>query len=128
MAEETEEIEINEDDIYAYIFDEEDNELGFIVKDEDGAEHEYYYAEPVPAEESDALAKVEASKPKKNKKPGEIDADDIAEATKGMNEVYKESHEVLSELNEMMKDIQKDLRDMTKTTKTTKPRKNATRK
>lgn len=112
---ETEEIEIDEDDIYGYIFDEDDNELGFIVKDEDGTEHEYYYAEPIPAAESEALSKVaeEApTKPKREKKEGEIDAEDIAEATKGLNEVYKEGHEVLSELNDMFKDIQRDLKDM----------------
>lgn len=121
---ETEEIEIDEDDIYGYIFDEDDNELGFITQDEDGTEHEYYYAEPIPASESEALklygaseeVSAEATKPaaapKKKVPEGELDPEEVAAATKAMNEVYKEGHEVLSELSDMMKDIQKDLRDL----------------
>ena len=44
MAEEFEtvEIEISEDDIVYYLFDEDDQEIGFVV-DQDGEEVEYYY-------------------------------------------------------------------------------------
>ncbi len=44
-CEEFYEVEIDEDEIYAYIVDEDDNEIGFILLDEDGVEQEYYYAE-----------------------------------------------------------------------------------
>ena len=40
-----EEIEIDEDQIEAYIVDENDKEIGFIVLDENGKEQEYYYAD-----------------------------------------------------------------------------------
>ncbi len=44
VVEELLEMEIDEDDIYAYLFDEDDNEIGFVILNENGEEEEYFYA------------------------------------------------------------------------------------
>lgn len=85
---ETVEIEIDESKIVAYLFDENDKEIGFEVE-EDGSTKQYFYADNY-----------------------EVDANKIREATKDLNEVYKDSAETIHELKEAFSDISKSLKDM----------------
>ena len=45
LEEEVIEMEIEEGDIYAYLVDEDDNEVGFILIDENGDKQQYYYVD-----------------------------------------------------------------------------------
>lgn len=93
---ETEEIEIDEDDIVAYLVDEDDNELGFIAKDENGEEKEYYYPEPIA--------------PKKKKKTRrEEDREAFVETAQTMKDFYSEGKGVVNDLRDYFLDIKKDL-------------------
>lgn len=91
--EEIEEIEIDEDEIYAYLFDEDDNEIGFVIKDDNGNEQEYYYAEGHEENLSDDSQLL-------------IDTEKVKETTSDLNEIYTDSAQVIHELKDTLKDIQ----------------------
>ncbi len=101
VVEEVFELEVEEDDIYAYIVDEDDNEIGFILIDENGEEQEYYYAE----EEEPA----KPSAPKRATQDDEYDLgitrEGVAEATADMNAIYKDGVAIASELKDAFDDI-----------------------
>ncbi|MBP5313721.1 MAG: hypothetical protein J6Y65_02230, partial [Eggerthellaceae bacterium] len=92
---ETEELEyeINDDDIVAYLVDEDDTEIGFVVM-EDGVEVEYYYTEEQLEEDRRAR---EAAAAKKSGKKNKFDAlsntisrENVKEAAKDMNAIYRD--------------------------------------
>lgn len=97
--EELYEIEVAEDDIYAYIVDEGDNEIGFILLDENGEEQEYYYADD--ETEGDA-ADVPA---KDDEYDFGITREGVAEATSDMNAIYKDGVEIAAEFKGAFDDI-----------------------
>ena len=103
-CEEFYEVEIDEDEIYAYIVDEDDNEIGFILLDEDGVEQEYYYAEEeIDSSSGDAKSREDAS-------GGDeydlgITREGVAEATADMNAIYKDGVAIVSELKGAFDDI-----------------------
>ncbi|WP_165251615.1 hypothetical protein [Adlercreutzia sp. ZJ304] len=119
-VEEVFEMEIAEDDIYAYLVDDEDNEIGFIIIDEAGNEQEYYYVDMSEYEIIDS-EDVSTDKPKSksdSKLSSKNDEDDfdlgitregVAEATADMNDIYKEGAQVAVELKETLSDIQEEL-------------------
>ena len=92
----TVEIEVDEDAIVGYIVDQNNNELGFIVEDENGEEKEYYYPKPVP--------------PKKKKTRLDEDKEAIRESAQTMKDFYSDGKEVVDELREMFTDIKKDVK------------------
>lgn len=104
-CEEAFEIEIEEDDIVGYLYDEDDNEIGIIVLDEDGDEVELLYAEEGDYEYVD---EEPAAKPKKS--GGEeydlgITREGVAQATDDMNAIYKDGIQVAAELKSTFDDI-----------------------
>lgn len=94
--EELYEIEVAEDDIYAYIVDEDDNEIGFILLDENGEEQEYYYADD--DTEGDAPTKDDEY-------DFGITREGVAEATSDMNAIYKDGVEIAAEFKGAFDDI-----------------------
>lgn len=97
--EELYEIEVAEDDIYAYIVDEDDNEIGFILLDENGEEQEYYYADDeTEGDAADAPAKDDEY-------DFGITREGVAEATSDMNAIYKDGVEIAAEFKGAFDDI-----------------------
>ncbi|MCI9129245.1 MAG: hypothetical protein HFJ65_02845 [Eggerthellaceae bacterium] len=121
LEEEVIEMEIEDEDIAAYLVDEDDNEIGFVLIDEDGNEQEYYY---VDMDEYEVVDDGSEDDPEPHTKviraeDGEefdlgITREGIAEATQDMNVVYKEGAEVLSELKETMDEISESMSFMKK--------------
>ena len=107
------EMEIEEGDIEAYIFDEDDNEIGFVLL-EDGEEVEYYYVEEFDDEDTGS---DEAGEPDVEVMRGSDEAkfnlgltrDDIQAATDDLNSIYRDGKEVVTELKEAFDDITGDL-------------------
>ncbi len=102
------EMEIEEGDIYAYIVDEDDNELGFILIDENGDEQEYYYVDmdeyEIVDEESEPDTKVIRAEDGEEFDLG-ITREGIREATEDANAVFRDGKEVYEELKDAMQDI-----------------------
>ncbi|WP_165050804.1 MULTISPECIES: hypothetical protein [unclassified Adlercreutzia] len=100
------ELEVGEDDIYAYLVDEDDNEIGFVVLDENGEEQEYYYAE---GEEGEGAEEGADEVPQPSKALDEYDLgitrEGVADATADMNAVYKDGVAVVTELKGAFDDI-----------------------
>ena len=92
----TVEIEVDEDAIIGYIVDQNNNELGFIVEDENGEEKEYYYSEPIP--------------PKKKKTRLDEDKEALQESAQTIKDLYSDGKEVMDGLREMFSDIKKDVK------------------
>ena len=92
----TVEIEVDEDAIIGYIVDQNNNELGFIVEDENGEEKEYYYSEPIP--------------PKKKKTRLDEDKEALQESAQTIKDLYSDGKEVMDGLREMFTDIKKDVK------------------
>lgn len=89
------EIEVSEDDITAYLQDEDGNEIGFCMLDDSGVEQEYYYADDSASDDSEVIESLGVTK-------GEV-----KESAKAL----KESKQVASDLKSAMKDITDALRD-----------------
>ncbi len=116
LEEEVIEMEIEDDDIYAYLVDEDDNEIGFVLIDENGDEQEYYY---VDMDEYEIVDDGSEDDPEPHTKvvraeDGEefdlgITREGVAEATADMNVVYKEGVEVVSELKDTMAEISESM-------------------
>jgi hypothetical protein len=114
LEEEVLEMEIEEGDIYAYLVDEDDNEIGFILLDEDGNEQEYYYVDMSQYEIVEDDSAKQAHTDVKRKSDGEefdlgITREGVAEATADLNIIYKEGSEVAKELKETFDDINESL-------------------
>ena len=92
----TVEIEVDEDAIVGYIVDQNDNELGFIVEDENGEENEYYYPKPVTK--------------KKKKTRREEDKEAIQESAQAMKDLYSDGKEVMDGLRDFFQDIKNDVK------------------
>lgn len=107
------EMEIADEDIHAYLVDEDGNEVGFTLIDENGDEQEYYYVdmdeyEVVDEDDPDAHTTVVRAEDGEEFDLG-ITREGIAEATDDMNVIYKEGSEVMSELKETMDDISESM-------------------
>jgi hypothetical protein len=114
LEEEVLEMEIEEGDIYAYLVDEDDNEIGFILLDEDGNEQEYYYVDMNQYEIVEDDSAKQAHVDVKRKSDGEefdlgITREGVAETTADLNVIYKEGAEVAKELKETFDDINESL-------------------
>jgi hypothetical protein len=114
LEEEVLEMEIEEGDIYAYLVDEDDNEIGFILLDEDGNEQEYYYVDMSQYEIVEDDSAKQAHIDVKRKSDGEefdlgITREGVAETTADLNVIYKEGAEVAKELKETFDDINESL-------------------
>ncbi len=109
LEEEVIEMEIEEGDIYAYLVDEDDNEIGFVLLDENGEEQEYYYVDmneyEIVSEES---TKVERASDGEEFDLG-ITREGIAEATADVNAIYKDGVELAAELKGAFDDISEEM-------------------
>jgi hypothetical protein len=114
LEEEVLEMEIEEGDIYAYLVDEDDNEIGFILLDEDGNEQEYYYVDMSQYVVVEDDAKPSSHTEVKRKSDDEefdlgITREGVAETTADLNVIYKEGAEVARELKATFDDINDSL-------------------
>lgn len=89
-------IEVAEKDIYAYLYDENDKEIGFSVLDDDGEEIKYFYPRS------------------KSKSSASLSADEIKQATGDLNDIYKEGRDVLGDLKDAVLDIQSSFKEIVK--------------
>lgn len=108
LEEEIIEMEVEDADIHAYLVDEDDNEIGFVLLDENGDEQEYYYVDDDEDEDDDPHTKVVRAEDGEEFDLG-ITREGIAEATADMNVVYKEGAEVIGELKDTMAEIGESL-------------------
>ena len=113
IEEEVLEMEIEEGDIHAYLVDEDDNEIGFVLIDENGDEQEYYYVDMSEYEfvddgEDEPDAKVVRASDGEEFDLG-LTREGVAEATADMNAIYKEGAQVAAELKETLGDIGEEL-------------------
>lgn len=119
LEEELLEMEIEEGDIYAYLYDDEDNEIGFTLIDENGDEQSYFYVDIDDYEivddgsGDDVGTKVVRASDDEEFDLG-ITREGIAETTEDLNAVYKEGVEVLGEFKETMADISESFSFMKK--------------
>ena len=95
---ETVEIEYSEDDIEAYIVDEDDNEIGFILLDED---IEYYYDDDEEAAEGES--------DEGNPYDLGITREGVAEATSDMNDIYRDGVAIAVDLKDALSEIKEAL-------------------
>ena len=112
LEEEVIEMEIEEGDIYAYLVDEDDNEVGFILIDENGDKQQYYYVDMDEYELVDEGAD-EGVRVKRAEDGDEFDLgitrEGVAEATAGMNDIYREGVAVASELKQTVDEISESM-------------------
>ncbi|MCI8468524.1 MAG: hypothetical protein HFJ75_03355 [Eggerthellaceae bacterium] len=104
------EMEIEDGDVYAYIVDEDDNEIGFILLDEDGNEQEYYFVEDDDEQDEDGddgVTVIRASDEEEFDLG--ITREGVAEATADMNAIYKDGVAVAAELKGAFDDISDSL-------------------
>ena len=100
------ELEFSEEDIVCYLVDEDDNEIGFILLDDDGNQQEYYYVTDDDQEDEDGEAGVEVIRASDEKEFDlNISRDGVTEATKDMNEVYREGAQVVGEFKSVADEI-----------------------
>ncbi len=114
--EEVIEMEIADEDIYAYLVDEDDNEIGFVLIDENGDEQEYYYVDMSEYEIVDEIVDAggdEESHAAQAEDDEEFDLgitrEGVAEATDDLNAIYRDGAEVAAELKATMEDINEGL-------------------
>ena len=117
------EMEIEDGDIYAFIVDENDEEIGFILLDEDGNEVEYYYVEEEYVSEDDELKEVQGEVVDQEGDRGVrvirasdeeefdlgITKEQMDETAQGAKEILKEGIEVAREFKEAFDDITEGL-------------------
>lgn len=100
------EMEIEEGDIQAYIVDEDDNEIGFILLDENGEEQEYYFVGDDDEQDEDGDDGVTVMRASDEKEIGlGLTRDDVTAATNDVNAIYREGASVVSELKGAYDDI-----------------------
>lgn len=104
--EELYEVEVDEDEIYAYIVDEDDNEIGFILLNDEGVEEEYYYAdEEAAADPAPAKAASSSGADDEDEFDLGITREGVADATDDLNAIYKDGVTVASELKSTFDEI-----------------------
>ena len=104
------EMEIEDGDVYAYIVDEDDNEIGFILLDEDGNEQEYYFVEDDDEADEDGEEGVTVIRASDEEEFDlGITREGVAEATADMNAIYKDGVAVAAELKGALDDITEGL-------------------
>lgn len=112
LEEEVIEMEIEEGDIYAYLVDEDDNEVGFILIDENGDKQQYYYVDmdeyELVDEDADEGVRVKRAEDGEEFDLG-ITREGVAEATAGMNDIYREGVAVASELKQTVDEISESM-------------------
>lgn len=115
-VEEVIEMEIADDDIYAYLVDEDDNEVGFVLIDENGDEQEYYYVDMSEYEIVDEIVDSDGDKKSHAARAEDdeefdlgITREGVAEATDDLNAIYRDGAEVAAELKATMEDINEGL-------------------
>lgn len=112
LEEEVIEMEIEDDDIYARIVDEDDNEIGFVLLDENGEQQEYYYVNMDEYEfvddDDDSGTKVVRSDDGEEFDLG-ITREGVAEATADLNAIYRDGAAVAAELKETMSEISEEM-------------------
>ncbi len=112
LEEEVIEMEIEDGDIYAYLVDEDDNEIGFVLINEDGEEEEYYYVNmdeyEIVDEEGDEGTRVVRADDDEEFDLG-ITREGIAETTADLNAIYKDGVEVVTELKETFGEINESM-------------------
>ena len=112
LEEEVIEMEIEDEDIYAYLVDEDDNEIGFVLIDEEGNEQEYYYVDmddyvvvdDGSEDDPDPHTKVVRAEDGEEFDLG-ISREGIEEATQDANAIYKDGIEIAAEFKGIMSDI-----------------------
>jgi hypothetical protein len=122
LEEEVIEMEIEDGDIYAYLVDEDDNQIGFILLDEDGNEQEYYYVDmdqyEVVDDGSDGSDPEPHTKVKRASDDEEFDLgitrEGVAETTADLNAIYKDGVAIAGEFKEVFDDINESLSFLTK--------------
>lgn len=97
------EIEIDEDMIDAYLFDEDDNEIGFVFTDENGKENYCYYVD-----EDDPNLVFD------NGDEELITYETVQGITDDVNAIYHEGSEMVSEFKETFGDISEGLKGFKK--------------
>lgn len=97
------ELEIDEDLIDAYLFDEDDNEIGFVFTDEDGQENYCYYVD-----EDDPNLVYD------NGDEELITYETVQKITDDVNAIYHEGAEMVSEFKETFGDISENLKGFKK--------------
>lgn len=110
LEEELFEVEVSEDDIYAYIVDEDDNEIGFILLDENGEEQEYYYAD----DDADSADAADGEASEGDDFDFGITREGVAETTADLNAIYKDGVAIASEFKGAFDDIMDGLSFMKK--------------
>ncbi len=90
------EIEVSDDDITAYLQDEDGKEIGFCMLDDDGVEQQYFYADDT-SSSSDVV--IEGLGVTKN---------DVRESAQAL----RESKQVANDLKDAMRDITNTIRDL----------------
>lgn len=112
LEEEVIEMELEDGDIYAYLVDEDDNEVGFVLIDENGDEQQYYYVDmdeyEFVDEDGDEGMRVKRAEDGEEFDLG-ITREGVAEATAGMNDIYREGVAVASELKQTMDEINESM-------------------
>lgn len=112
LEEEVIEMEIEDGDIHAYLVDEDDNEIGFVLIDENGDEQEYYYVDmdeyEFVDEEDEGHTKVIRASDEEEFDLG-ITREGIADATADMNAIYKDGVAIAAEFKETIDDINEGL-------------------
>lgn len=97
------ELEIDEDMIDAYLFDEDDNEIGFVFTDENGKENYCYYVD-----EDDPNLVFD------NGDEELITYETVQGITEDVNAIYHEGAEMVSEFKETFGDITEGLKGFKK--------------
>lgn len=107
-VEELYEMEIAEEDIYAYLMDENDNEIGFVLLDENGVEQNYFYAD---LSDYEIVESIDCETPSFSENDEDDDYDlgitreGVSEFTDDLNAIYKDGSEIVTELKETVDDI-----------------------
>ncbi|MGI6045846.1 MAG: hypothetical protein ACOYCA_03285 [Eggerthellaceae bacterium] len=91
-------LEYNPQDIVAYLLDEDDKEVGFVLVDKEGVEHEYYYADDEPATAA-------SQKNQGLEDSGVQAARELGEAAEDMRAIAQEGAQVAEELRDAVQDI-----------------------
>lgn len=96
----SEEVEFDEDEIYAYLYDENGLEIGFSVIDEGGDECEYFYTKDEIRRTNDATRKQ--------------DMENVERVKKDLNKMYHENKDVIDGVKDAISDINEMFKGITK--------------
>lgn len=94
------EVEFDEDEIYAYLYDEQGLEIGFSVINNNGEEVEYYYTD-------DEIRRT-------NDKSRQQDIENVERVKKDLNKMYHENKDVIDGVKDAIADINEMFKGITK--------------